>query len=54
MRDEEFSEGGPNFTLICVRKQWLCIQYVPDIFQERRKFFQGGKALLLFTGLVTR
>jgi len=30
-----------------VRKQWLCIQYVQDIFT-------GGEALHLVTGLVTR
>jgi len=28
-----------------VREQWLCIQYVQDIFQGRRKFLQGGEAL---------
>jgi len=36
------------------RKQCLCIQYVQDIFQEGRKFFQGGEALPLATDMVTR
>jgi len=53
-RCEEFSEGGPNFTSIACTKTMVMHAICPRHLSGGGEFFQGGEALPLLTGVVTR